>query len=144
MEAQRVLMPGGLRYATYACFGALWLGGCVWLVLHYCFQTPSEFGLAPLPLEGRMLWLHGLLAVPATYLLGWLMARHSAEAWRRQRRRLSGSLLTSIIVLLTISGFAMFFLSDERWSDRSGSLHQALGLAMTLFAAEHWWLKRRS
>ena len=37
-------MSVGLRSAVMLTFGALWLSGCYWLVLHYFFAQPSEFG----------------------------------------------------------------------------------------------------
>ena len=132
------LMPDLLRYCVYLGFGGVWLTGCVWLALHLFFETPDEFGIARHPLEPTLLWIHGVLSIAIAYLFGWIMARHASEAWRQQKRRVSGGLLTTVIVVLSVSGFALFFLTESTWQTQSARIHEILGVAVTLFAVEHW------
>ena len=66
------------------------------------------------------------------------MARHSSEAWRQHKRRVSGGLLTFIVMVLSVSGFMLFFVSDEAWQTHAAHVHEVVGLLVTLFAIEHW------
>jgi hypothetical protein len=132
------LMPDLLRYSVYVGFGVVWVTGCAWLVLHLFFETPDEFGIARHPLEPTVLWIHGVSSIAVAYLFGWLMARHASEAWRQQKRRVSGGLLTAVLLVLSASGFALFFLTDSTWQEQSTRVHEILGVAVTMFAVEHW------
>ena len=131
-------MPTALRMCVYFTFGGVWLSGCAWLVLREFFQTVGEFGVARHPWEPSLLWIHGALAIVVAYLTGWLMARHASEAWRQHQRRLSGGLLTLVIALLSVSGFLLFFVTDDAWQTRSAYLHDLFGMLVTVFAIEHW------
>lgn len=143
-EQLRRIMPERLRYAIYLVFGGLWFSGCAWFVLHQFFATPTEFGEARHPWEPPLLLTHGVLSVVTAYLFGWIMARHAAEAWNMRKRRVSGSLLTTLLVVLSVSGFALFFLSDARWQTGIAQIHEIVGLLVTLFAIEHWRVMRQS
>lgn len=137
-EEQRRLMPRVLRYWIYVGFGGVWLSGCGWLILQFFFETRDEFGVTRHPWEPTLLWIHGALSIAIVYLLGWIMARHASEAWRQRKRRVSGGLLTLIVAVLSVSGFLLFFLSDEDWQAQSARVHEVVGLLITLFAIEHW------
>ncbi len=131
-------MPHPLRFSVYLGFGGVWLTGCVWLVLHTFFEVPDEFGIARHPWESTLLWVHGVLSIAIAYLFGWIMARHASEAWRQHKRRISGGLLTTVLAALSISGFALFFVTDSDWQLQSTRIHEILGVAVTLFGIEHW------
>jgi len=137
-EEMRRLMPVTLRFTIYFGFGSVWFSGCVWLVLRYFFETPTEFGFTRHPWEPTLLWIHGALSIAIVYLLGWIMARHASEAWRQHKRRASGGLLTLIVTVLSVSGFMLFFVSDEEWQTWATRVHEIVGLIVTLFAIEHW------
>ncbi len=101
-----------LRLTIYLVFGGVWLTGCIWLALHLYFETPDEFGSARHPWQPMLLLIHGVLSIATAYLFGWIMARHATEAWRQQKRRLSGGFLTLTLGLLSISGFLLFFVTE--------------------------------
>lgn len=137
-EPQHRLMPVPLRWSIYLTFGGVWITGCAWLVLHAFFQSPDEFGAGRHPWEPSLLWLHGVLSIALAYLFGWIMAQHASEAWRQQKRRLSGGLFTAVIIILSVSGFALFFVTSELWQQQSSRLHEIVGVGVTLLAMEHW------
>jgi hypothetical protein len=136
-------MPLALRAATYAGIGALWLSGCAVLALQLWWRRPGEFGLLRHPAEPLLISVHGVLAIGGLYLLGWLSARHVAEIWQRAERRVSGSVLLGVLGVLAVSGFALFFLVDERWRDLTAGWHDWLGAATLLPALRHWLRRRR-
>jgi len=135
---QRRLMPPRLRLCVYAIFGSVWLSGCVWWVLHRYFAVPGDFGTVRHPWEPTVAWLHGVLAIATAFMFGWVMARHGSEAWQQRKRRLSGGALTAIVAVLSITGFALFFVAEGSLQTDAAGAHEILGLLVTAFAAEHW------
>jgi hypothetical protein len=131
-------MPVGLRACIYAIFGGVWLTGCAWWALREFFAVPSDFGVARNPWESTAGWLHGVLAIATAFAFGWVLARHGSEGWQQRKRRISGGLLTCVVAVLSISGFALFFVTDGNWQADTARVHEALGLLVTAFAVEHW------
>ena len=131
-------MPTALRYAIYGVFGAVWLSGCAWLVLHQFFAKPDEFGQSRHPWEQTFLSAHGALSIASAFLLGWVMAKHASEGWQQRKRRTSGGWLTIVLGAVSVSGFMLFFVAEDAWQLTTARIHEILGLAITLFATEHW------
>ena len=78
------------------------------------------------------------------YLLGWVTAGHVLRWWPGRLRRLSGGALATLFVLLTVSGFALFFVSDDRWQRGSVFVHDVLGLGVTVFCDSALVLRQAS
>jgi uncharacterized membrane protein len=140
---RRDRMPTPKRWAIYLVLGTLWLSGCVWLALDQFFKPQGEFGRIPNPWEPAILLAHGIIAILSMYLLGWVTARHVQRWWPGRLRRVSGGVLAAFFVLLSVSGFALFFVSDDRWQHLAAVGHDALGLGITVFAIQHWFFARR-
>jgi hypothetical protein len=143
MVTARDRMSTRKRCAIYAVFGALWLSGCAWLLLDQFFEFKGSFGPTPNPWEPPILLVHGVVAILSMYLLGWVSARHALKWWPARLRRLSGATLAVIFALLSVSGFALFFVSDDRWQHVAALAHDALGLGITALAIQHWFFARR-
>jgi len=143
-DALRRVMPDALRHTIYVGFGALWASGCLWLLLHHFAAAEGEFGVARHPWEAPLLYAHGVLAIATAYLFGWIMARHASESWRNGKRHVSGALFCTVLGVLSVSGFALFFVADDTWQRWSAGLHDTLGVVVTLFAIEHWRIARPS
>jgi hypothetical protein len=137
-DAQRRMMPVALRCAIYVVFGGVWLTGCVWLLLHTYFETADDFGVAQHPWEPVLLRTHGVLSIAVAYLFGWIMARHAAEGWRLRKRRVGGAMFSFVIVVVSVSGFMLFFVANDQLQLQSARLHEVAGLLVTGFAIEHW------
>jgi len=131
------------RLCIYGTVGALWLTGCAWLVLDRYFVRHGSFGAMPHPWEPPLLLLHGIIAILSMYLFGWITARHVMRWWPAGMRRVSGGGLAAFIAILIVSGFALFFLTDDGWIRYSAVSHEVLGLAVTVFAIRHWIYRRR-
>jgi hypothetical protein len=136
-------MPTGQRAVIYAVLGGLWLSGCLWLVLDQFFVRRGPFGPMPNAWQPPLLLLHGVVSVFGMYLLGWVTARHVVRWWPGRLRRGSGATLTAFLLLLVVSGFALFFLSDDRWQRAAALAHDFLGLAVTVFGIQHWFFAKR-
>jgi hypothetical protein len=130
-------MSLGLRSAVMVAFGALWLTGCLWLLLHYFFAQQTDFG----PVENRwspvILRIHGWIAVSGIFLLGWVTARHVSDRWPQMIKRASGISMATIAVILALTGYALYYTTD-RLHDSAGVTHEIIGVAAFLFALTHW------
>ncbi len=121
-----------LRTSAHATFAALWLLGAAVFVLKHFFATAGEFGVTPHPWQPALLMLHGIVAVAATFLFGWICGDHVALTWRMRADRVSGVWLLVLIVILMLTGFAAFFLVDDSLRAASGTIHEWLGLALMI------------
>ncbi len=74
--ATRTPMARGMRFAVLAAAALLWLTGALWRVAHFLFPQHNEFGALPNPSEVPLMRVHGLTAVAAVSLFGWIGAGH--------------------------------------------------------------------
>jgi hypothetical protein len=136
-------MSGGLRLAVMLTFGALWLTGCYWLLLHYFFARPSDFGPVQHPWAPTILRMHGWIAVAAVFLLGWITARHVSDRWPQMIKRVSGVGIASVAAILALTGYALYYTTDHL-HDLAAATHEVLGGAAVLLALAHWRPHRRA
>jgi len=140
-SAARTPLPGALRVAIYAVGALLWISGAVWLVLHHAFPQASAFGPLPNPSEAPLMRVHGLIAVCAVFLIGWMTAAHVATRWSSDRNRRSGLALGVTALLLVFSGYALYYTTGLA-HDTAGHLHEVFGLLSPAAAVAHWWRNR--
>lgn len=133
----RERMSLALRSAVIAVFAALWLTGCLWLVLHYFFAQTSDFGPLDHPWNPVILRIHGWIAVFGVFLLGWVTARHVSDRWPQMIKRVSGISMAAVAVILALTGYALYYTTD-RLHDSAGVAHEIIGVAAFLFALTHW------
>ena len=136
-------MPRAQRLAVYWIVGTLWLSGCAWLCLDWLFARRGLFGATPHPLQAPLLSVHGIVAILSMYLFGWIGSRHVLYWWPARLRRLGGALLAATIGLLAVSGFLLFFLSDDDAQRVASVAHEILGIVVSVFAIQHWFFVRR-
>jgi len=127
-----------LRNSLYSTFGVLWLTGCVWLVLHFFFQTASDFGSAPHPLQQNLLLIHGVVAVVAVFFFGWMAGNHVEAHWRRGMNRNSGLTLITLVAVLALTGLGSYYLTTESLRTGTAFVHEVLGAVAILPALIHW------
>ena len=143
-EHPRFLMSRSQRLIIYGVVGSLWLTGCVWLFLDQRSQPHDPFTDARSPWEPPIPTAHAVIAIGSVYLFGWMSSHHMLHWWAKHRRRVSGGTLTAVMILLAISDFALFFLSDDNWQHRTALVHDIFGVAAALFAMQHWFMVRMS
>src|ERR1700730_7246826 len=136
-------MSAGQRWAVMLTFGALGVSGCEWLILHYFFAQPADFGLVQHPWAPLILRIHGWIAVAAVFLLGWITARHVSDRWPQMIKRVSGVGIAAAAGILALSGYALYYTTD-RLHDVAGATHEVLGGAAILLALAHWRPHRRA
>ncbi len=140
-SATRTPLPPALRTALYAAGALLWLSGAVWLVLHHAFPQSTPFGPLPSPWEAPLMRAHGLIAVCAVFLIGWMTAAHVTARWGSERNRRSGLVLGGTALLLVLSGYALYYTTGSP-HDAAALVHEAIGVLSPAAALAHWWRNR--
>jgi hypothetical protein len=136
-----VPLPRALRATLYGVAALLWISGAVWLVLHYVYPQSTPFGPLPNPSEAPLMRAHGLIAVCAVFLCGWMMAAHVTARWPSGRNRRSGLLLGGAALLLILSGYALYYTTGST-HDAAALAHEVLGVLSPIAALGHWWRNR--
>ena len=136
-------MHAGERRWLYAMATVLGISGFGWWMLELFGAQPGPFGPTPHPLLPAVRLIHGAVAVPALFLLGWVAGRHARPQWKRTRRRLSGGGFAAILCALVVTGFALFFIDTDAAQHVAALSHEWLGLAALAWGIEHWsWARR--
>lgn len=131
------------RRFAYATIAGVWLSGVLWLVYHYGLQREGSFGPEAHPLEAWWLRLHGLAAFATLFAFGLLWGVHIRAGLAFARRRLSGLLLLVLLVALSLSGYLLYYASDETLRDVVRVVHWVLGLVLLLPFVVHVVRARR-
>lgn len=122
--------------AVYLATAALVISGAVWLVLHYFMVKQGEFGPAPHPAEPWMLRVHGAAAMAALIVYGSLLPIHIRRAWAIRRNIVLGISVICFMLLLTVTGYLLYYAGSEELRPIISAAHWVLGLVVPLLL---WW-----
>jgi len=135
-------LPSSVRISVKISAAILWLTGCGWLVAHFFFQQPNEFGIGPSAWEAPLLRVHGIAAVIGVFLFGWLVSLHISPLWRQSRNRTTGLTLYIAAAILVISGYALYYVTNDLSHSVIAVVHELLGGLAIVAAVAHWTLRR--
>jgi hypothetical protein len=130
LPAQNIRLSKYHEWWVYAATALLVSSGLLWLLFHYFVTVHSDFGATRHPLEALWLKVHGAAAMLALVLFGTMMPVHIRKAWHARNNRWSGSLLLAVLVLLILTGYALYYLVGEVSRPWIGVIHWAIGLAL--------------
>ncbi len=116
----------------------LWLSGAGWLLLHYYGQSQGEFGPQINPMEPWFLRAHGLALIPALLGFGGLFVVHFPKGWKVKRQRYLGVALTTLVGMLILSGYMLYYVGDEALRDWTSVLHWSFGLGVPIIFIWHY------
>jgi hypothetical protein len=123
--------------AVYGATALLVLSGIVWLVLHYFMAQPGDYGPQIHPLEPWMLRLHGAAAMAGLIVYGSLLPVHIRRAWAIRRNIALGIGVAAVMLLLTITGYLLYYAGSEETRPVISAAHWVIGLAAPLLLAWH-------
>jgi len=132
------------RRWIYLTGALLWVSGIAWLISHYFLQVAGEFADAPGPSEPWWLRLHGAAVLGFLMAFGALLPQHVVPGWRQRRNRRSGVTMLSIVGVLALSGYGLYYAGDERIRPWISATHWLIGLAASVVLALHVILGRRT
>lgn len=143
IERGPLKLPKLRRWTVYAISFATWLTGVLWLIYHYFMTTEGRFGPVTHPLEPIWIRLHAAFSFFAIAILGLLWGVHILRGWHANWRRWSGGTLVAIFIVLTVTGYGLYYALDEQWRNWTSLIHWVVGLAAIAAFFIHWLSKSR-
>lgn len=113
---------------AYAVLALLFASGVAHFVLHQFFLRQGDFGPTPNPAEPWLLKLHGAMAMAALVLIGSLLQPHVARFWALGRNHRAGAAFLGAMLLLVLSGYALYYLGSETLRPLARWAHIVIGL----------------
>ena len=130
------------KIAFYTVLAVVFASGGLWAWLHYFARSETDFGTSPA--ETWTLTIHGLFAAASLLLIGSLLPLHVKFAWRAKRNRFNGIFFISIVALLILSGYGLYYIGNERLRSSTSWIHLIIGLALPVLLIIHIWRGRVS
>ena len=134
MYSERHHRPSGIRLSpsherwVLGLSAALLISGALWLVFHYFITVPSEFGEHRHPLEAWWLRMHGAAAMGFLIVLGTMLPIHIRRAWQLRRNFRTGGVMLSVVIVLVITGYGLYYASGENLRIWISAVHWGVGL----------------
>ncbi|WP_339939274.1 DUF4405 domain-containing protein [Undibacterium luofuense] len=128
------------RYSLYALLAGLWLSGLIWLLVRYTLRTVTEYGEVPHAAEHPLMQLHGALLWFWLFLWGSLLLQHIRRAHQAQRNRRSGWTLISLLLIVSLSAYGLYYLAAENSRPVWSWLHAGSGIVLPLIL--FWHIRR--
>jgi hypothetical protein len=133
-------LAASLRYSVYGLAGVLVASGALWLVFHYLvIASQDHAGWAAAAMR-----VHGAAAMALLVLAGSAISLHATNAWRERKNRSSGIALGLVLIVLTITGYLLYYAGGEAARSLASLSHWIAGLALPGVFAAHALLGRRS
>jgi hypothetical protein len=129
----------------YASIAVLWATGVGWLVSHDLTGTRDAFGLVSHPYDEWWLRAHGAAMIAFLIVLGTLVPSHMVPWWRRRRNRGTAIVMLSVVGILILSGYGLYYSADEALRHWIRVTHWIIGLgALPALIAHRAFGKGRS
>lgn len=123
--------------------GLLWVTGTAWLLCHHFFRIEGEFGPEANPAEPWLLRAHGAAMLAALLGAGSLLVVHVWRGWTYRGQRVLGGTLTAVMGALIISGYLLYYVTDDGVRSGASLTHWIIGiLALPLFVLHYRQGKR--
>jgi len=81
--------------------------------------------------------VHGWSAMLFVLLFGTLLAGNVRRAWHARKNRKNGVLLVTVVSLVTLSGYALYYTADESSRTLISCFHLWLGIAAPICLIWH-------
>ena len=135
----------GYRGWLYGTSAALFVSGVAWVLLHRVSLAQEETARNwSAVLEPWMLKLHGAAAMMFLVMIGALLPIHILKGMATRKNLASGLVLLGLIGLLTITGYALYYLGSDTARSFASALHTWAGVGAPAFLIWHLlWRERR-
>jgi hypothetical protein len=122
---------------VYWSSGLLFISGLFWLAFHYFVRVRGQFGETPHPLEPWWLRVHGGAAMLFLVVVGSLLPIHVRRGWHQRKNLRLGIVILSTALLLTCSGYALYYFGGEETRPFISAFHWIIGLAAPVLLTWH-------
>lgn len=131
------------RWFLYLSLLLLAITGVAWLVVD--FSVSQELlDYHALRWQAWVLKLHGGAAYLALIGFGSVLARHVARGWFLRRNRISGVTLISLMVVLALSGYMLYYIAGEESREWTSLVHWLCGALGCLAFPLHLWSRTKA
>jgi hypothetical protein len=130
------------RRLFYSVFGVLWGSGALWLLIEEWFKDP-EIGATRTLLQIFAMEVHGAVMLVFLLMLGTLFA-HVRRGLILKTNRLSGWCIIGLNALMALTGWLLYYVSDDTARAWSSVIHWSVGLAALPALYTHILLGRTS
>jgi len=121
----------------YIIFVLVFLTGVVWLYFDSFVTVESVIGSAKHPMQKWVLNSHGVFSIIFTFMFGLIYGVHIKRTWPMQKRRMSGLSLVSLLCVIIVTGFLLYYAGNETLRALSSYIHWVLGLSIPLVLVRH-------
>jgi len=136
---ERVRLERNHRRIFFLLFGLVWLTGSVWLVAEW-LKDPV-LGPVRSSLQSAAMRVHGAAMLIYLAILGTL-AIHVRRGFALRANRWSGCSVIGVNVLLTFTGWLLYYAADDTARQWSSVTHWAIGVAVLPLLCAHILLGR--
>ncbi|MBC7437135.1 MAG: DUF4405 domain-containing protein [Bdellovibrionales bacterium] len=123
-----IRLPDWQRRGLYASVLVLTLSGLAWLALHFLMAEAGD-ELAQLAPKRWSIRIHTAAALWLLFMVGGLVPLHMRSAWHLRRNRIGGAGLAALLLVLTLTGYLLWYAPEGAARQWSQWLHWALGCA---------------
>ena len=143
MKGRGLRLRAGHRLLLYAIAVSLLVSGGAWAWANRLDQA-GQAGASLRQLKTGLMKVHGFSAMVFVLLLGTLLPGHVRRAWHARKNRRNGSFFLTVVSVLTLSGYLLYYLGDEDWRNAASNFHLWLGLAAPVLLLWHIRSGRRA
>ena len=136
---ERVRLEKVHRWLLYLVFAVLWGSGSAWLISEW-LKDP-ELGPTRTVLQTLSMEIHGAIMIVYVAMLGTLWT-HVRRGFALKANRLSGCLVIGTNVILALSGWVLYYLTDDGVRRGSSTIHWVIGIAVLPLLITHILLGR--
>jgi uncharacterized membrane protein YbhN (UPF0104 family) len=124
------------RLLLYTASLALFISGTAWAWIHYLDETGKADGDL-VKMKQWLITIHGFSAMAFVLLLGTLLAGHVRRAWHARKNRKNGVFFLTTVCLLTLSGYALYYIGGEEFRNIVSQFHLWLGIVAPILLFWH-------
>jgi hypothetical protein len=144
--AERMRLRAPARHALYVLLAVLAASGVWWLLVHYEGEFVPEWQneLRRVALEAWAMKVHGAAAFITLIAVGAMLTNHVRRGWTLARNRASGATVLAAFALLTLTGYALYYLVADETRPPVSLAHWLAGLALVPLLVVHIAAGRRT
>ena len=131
------------RLTLYCASLLLFVSGVAWAWANHLDET-AQVGESVRQWKPWLLKIHGFSALAFVLLLGTLLPGHVRRAWHARKNRGNGAFFLTSVSLLTLSGYALYYIGGEELRNAVSQFHLWLGVVAPVLLVWHIWSGRRA
>ncbi len=124
---RKATLSTNIKWIFYLTMGSLLLSGVAWMV----WKAPM------------LMRIHGAGAILALIMFGWLIPSHIQIGLQKQKRVYTGLILVVVMALFAMSGYGLYYFSNDTLRTVTKYVHNGLGIASPILLIIHLLMPRK-